>query len=397
MKYLYLITLLCFTMFSCTSVPRLLEKGDYGKAYAKAYRACTRVPAHRRKLKHIDNFVSAYAAIQAKDQARAKNFQRLTGTGKWPKLYEVYADLYDRSEDILYIAPAAARFERYPGLAPAYLEQRREEARKKAGDHYLTLTEILLPAARTGEKPAAREAFRFHERIGYFLPERDTEFAPLRDSLRDIGTLRVLLYAPGGDFARELDDATHRLNPFERNWTTILPYETGQRIDLEAELTFSHYDDRGVSENCSTREYEEEVLDRIEKKKIKERINDSTVVEKIIEIKHYKKVYAQVTECDQNAAVYAYGHLNVFRPEAGQPEWRTELSAWETWSNSYRFGSGDSRALPAFANSGSPQSPPRLGYMLGRAVRRMPNQARGHLIKRYAPKLREKQRSVTSF
>lgn len=395
MKYLSLLTLLCFTLFGCISVPKLLERGDYGKAYAKAYKHCTRVPAHRRKIKHIDNFVSAYAAIQAKDQARAEDFQRLVGTEKWPKLYEVYADLYERSEDILTIAPAAAHFDRYPGLAPAYLEQQREEARRKAGDHYLALTEPFLPAARAGEKPAAREAFHLHERISYFLPERDAEFAPLRDSLRDIGTLRVFLYTPGGEFARELDDATHRLKPFERNWTTILPFETGQRIDLEAELTFSHYIDRGASENCSTREYEEEVLDRIERKKVKERINDSTVVEKIIEIKHYIKVYASVTTCDQSASVYAYGLLNVFRPKAGVPEWRTELSAWETWSNSYRFGSGDSRALPAFANSGSPQSPPSLGYMLSRAVVGMPSQARGHLIKRYAPKLRADRRRVT--
>ena len=339
--------------------------------------------------------MNAYAAVPARDQARVEDFRQISGTEKWPKLYEVYAALYDRSEDILAIAPAAAHFERYPGLAPAYLEQQREEARKKAGDHYLALAVPLLPAARAGEKPAAREAFYFHERISYFLPERDPEFEALRDSLYDIGTLRILLYTPGGEFARELDGATHRLKPYERNWTIILPFETNQRIDLEAELVFSHYDDRGVDESCSTREYEQEVLDRIEKKKVKERINDSTVVEKIVEIKHYKKVYASVTECKQSAAVYGYGRLDVFRPEFDRPEWRVELSACETWSNTYRFGSGDARALPAFANSGSPHSPPSLGYMLSRAVVRMPGQARRHLIKRYAPKLRGDRRRVT--
>jgi|GEM_PF-2279843 len=388
MKNYYLITLLCYVSFGCTSVPSLLEKGHYDQAYARSYDLCTRVPAHRVKLKHLDNFVSAYAAVQAKDQARMREFDRISGTEKWPELYEVYADLYGRSTDILKIAPAAARFDRYPDLAPAYLEQRLVTSRKNAGDHYLGLADPLLATARAGEKPSARKAYHFHERVSYFLPEHDSEFKPLRDSLRDIGTLRVLLYVPRGEYTEELRQGLRNLEIFKRIWTTILPYQTGERVDLDAELTFSHYEDGGVSESCSVSDYEEEVVDHIEHKKEERRINDSTVVEEIVEIKHYRKVYAQVTECDQSASVNAYGRLEVFRPAAAKSEWRTDISICETWSNSYSFGSGDSRALPAFVNSGSPQLPPSVGYMVGRAVTAMPDKARGSLIRRFAPKLR---------
>lgn len=383
MKHLYLLTLL-LTFSGCQTVPELLDKGRYREAYKLAYKHCTRGRAQAPSAKHLDRFVAAYAAVQALEQDRARTLLQQPGTEKWASLYEIYDDLYGRSLDLLKVSSADARFDRYPDLAPARLEQQREGARLNAGDHYLTLVAELLPAVRGLEKPAAREAHKLHERIAYFLPERDPEFAPLRDSLVDIGTLRILLYAPEGEFAAELHRTLFGVKPIGQNWTEILCRQDGRRIDLEAELTFVDYSDSGPSESCSTTEYEEEVLDYIEKKKKEVRINDSTVVTKIVEVKHYKNVYASVTRCTQSRNVWAYGYLDVYLPGLTKPEWSKKLSTADQWSNSFSTGSGDHRALPAFANSGIRMGAPSLERMLVRAVRSLPLTAQHELKRRYS-------------
>ncbi len=395
MKNLYLLILL-LAFSSCLSVPKLLDKGRFDRAYELAYKHCTRGRAPSEK--QLDHFIEAYAAIQASDQARVSSLQREPGTEKWASLYEVYDNLYGRSLDILKVSPKDAHFDRYPDLAPAHLEQLLEEARIKAGNHYLALAEDLLPAARALEKPAARKAYQLHKRIAYFLPERNAQFAALRDSLIDIGTLRILLYAPEGEFAGEFHRVLQGLEPFKRDWTEIRSWQNGQRIDLEAELVFSDYSDSGPQQSCSTTEYAEEVLDYVEKKKVEERINDSTIVTKIVEIEHYKTVYATVTECDQSRAVRAIAYLDVYLPGRSAPVWQAELSSIDRWSNSFSSGTGDHRALPAFANSGSCSVAPSLDWMLVRAVANLPSAAQYKLKKRYAPKVsasRRKQRAVS--
>lgn len=385
MKNIYLLTLLlCSFLASCVSVPELLEKGKYEEAYALALKHCTRARAPG--TKQMYQFLDAYAAVQARDHAITKEIRRETGSQKWEALYRRYAAMHERSLVLLAVDPGGNYLSRYPHLMPARLEAEREETRRKAGAHYLALIEERLPAALSGEKPAAREAWELHQKVAELLPERNHEFAGLREELRETGTLRIILYATGGDFDRELVGATRRLRQLDREWTSIITEETGERIDLEAEIAFTHYDESSPTETCSTSEYEEEVLDYVEKKKVEERVNDSTVVERTIEIQHFKNVYATVTNCRQDASLSAYGELRVYRPGAEQPEWIATVSSWETWSNTYSFGAGDRRALPAFSDAGSFVYPPDIGSLLAGAVQGLPGAAYKALTKRYAPK-----------
>ncbi|WP_020567882.1 hypothetical protein [Neolewinella persica] len=385
MKNLYLLPiLLCFLFAGCTSVPKLLENGEFEKAYAKARKHCTRDRAP--KIKHLEQFLDAYAAVQARDYAHTTEILRRSGSDKWAPLYELYSDLHKRSLDLVTIAPRARELERHPELLPATLEAQREDARKKAGDHYLALVRPLLQPALAGEKPAAREAWSLHQKVAYFLPERNSEFKRLRTELQDIGTLRVLLYAGSGEFDYELTQGLRRFKRFDRGWTTILTQAAGERIDLEAEVSFTHYSENLPTETCNTIQYEKEVLDWVERKKVKERINDSTVVEKIVVIEHYKTVYASVTECQQEAGACAFGEVRTYLPGSEQPEWISTLSSWKTWSNTYRFSDGDARALPACPTQGGYQYPPSLHELLSNAVTAFPHHARNQLIRQYAPR-----------
>lgn len=386
MKHFYLLSLafLFSCLTSCQSVPKLLETNQPEKAYALALRQSTRGRALREK--QYVNYLAAYEAIQRENLGKALALKQTGGTAKFAELYELYSDLYDRSLELLRIAPGAADRLATNALAPAELEREREQARKLAGAHFLSRIDSLRVPALAGDKPAARKVHDFYERVDYYLPERSAEFDDEISVMKDIGTLRIEVYVPPGEGDNELLRGLSSQNPVERNWTTILPFPTNLRIDLEAEILYDRYQESGPSESCDIREYSEEVLERIEKKEVKEKVNDSTWVKKIIEIKHYKTVYAEVRECTQSAMVCAYGYVIVYPRDGEVPVWKADITGVERWSNTYSVGFGDRRALPAFANSGCYRSPPSLGGMLRRATRDLPGSAMGELKREYASK-----------
>ncbi|NJC26621.1 hypothetical protein [Neolewinella antarctica] len=387
MKKVYPLALLVLLLTSCASVPKLLDQRKSDQAYAVAHKRASRTGRSRRPLKPrvLEDYLTAYQQIQGRDLEITRALERQAGTFKYVQLHQRYGDLYQRSLNLLTVAPHEAEFTRYPALAPATLEQQREHARKRAGAHYLTSIDVLRPAIATGDKTAARAAFYDHQLVSKYLPERDVEFIPERSHFRDVGTLRIELYVPRGDGDREMATALQNLKPLARGWTDLRTQPTDERVDLEAEVVYDSYQESGLTERCATTEHEEEVLDHIERKKVKEKVNDSTYVEKIIEIKHFKTVYATVTECEQEAMVCALGFVNVFSHGGDELRYQKDLRGVESWSNTYRSGSGDRRALPAFANSGFRQSPPRFETMLRRAMQELPGQARRAIIREYAP------------
>lgn len=134
--------------------------------------------------------------------------------------------------------------------------------------------------------------------------------------------LRLWLYPiAGADFDRELTDATRRLPVANRDWTEVTTTPTrNQRIDLEAELTYLSYSSSGLQSTGSTESYSKEILDWIEKKK-KVKGNDTTLVDKIIELKHYKTIYAEVTTHAESIEVRALGKAVVYLPGGEEPLW----------------------------------------------------------------------------
>ncbi|MEL7162806.1 MAG: hypothetical protein AAFN92_18760, partial [Bacteroidota bacterium] len=296
MRHLYLpyFLLLCLLVpAGCANVPKLLDKGHYERAYEVALRRCTRGRGPL-KQKRVDEFFAAYEAVQLADFTHSKSLRRRNDGEKWAELYHVYRDLYARSLDLADLFPADVNFTGNAALLPANLEARREEARRQAGNYVLEKAAPLLPAAREGYKPAARTAYHHYaEALGY-LPERREKLLPVQDSLADLGTLRILLYAPDQTEAPRLRERLRRHDPLYCYWTAIHTRDPGTRIDLEAEVVYQDYTDSGLQESSSCRTYSEKVLDHIEKKKVKVKVNDTTEVEKIIEIKHYKTVHATV-------------------------------------------------------------------------------------------------------
>lgn len=386
--YLALATLVAIASLftSCSTVNRLLERCEFQAAYELAYRRANKTPDRLMRVgaPRYEQFIAAYAAVQAYDLSEANDLAARPGTAKYDPLFERYDQLLNRSEDILRLAPTAARFDHYRDLAPDRLFQQREAARLAAGAHYLALVNEELPAARTGDKPSARRAFELHDNIAYFLPERTAELTPQRDSLRDIGTLRVWLMAEEGYHHGLLIDYLSRREPRAEGWTEVTTRPAaGDRIDREVALAIGELSVRDYGITSSTEEHEKEILDYVEKKKEKVKINDTTWVEKIVEIEHYKKIYASITTYEQRIDARLDGELAFYPPGAYEAEFLRPLGATYRWSHEYVRITGNPKALTFCPIEGDPRTPPAEATIREETVKDIIRRAEAYILERY--------------
>ena len=355
---------------ACASVPRLIERDRLDRAYELSLKRAERRLARGKALRpaQLIEYLRAFDTIQTRDLETAWALERRPGAAKYDPLFRRYDALYARSEELLSVAPAEARFDIVPELYPAELERLRERARHRAATHYDSLGAPLRRAARVGDKPAARRAYALYDSVAFFSPERAGHLRPTPDSLYDVGTLRIHVYAVGDEGHDVIQRRLQRYTkPERRGWTEVTAWPTGQRVDLEAELSFAEANYSGVSERCSDRDYSKEIVDYIEKKRVKVEVNDSTTVEKIVEVKHYKTIRATVVTCDQSASARATGEVRVYAAGEDRVLWREELSASCSWSDTYKYTEGDERAVPGSAPSQRPGTAPSRGSMVADA------------------------------
>ncbi len=370
-------------------VPKLLEQNRYEQAYSVAAKRLanavdtTGKKRSRRRQRQIDEYQSAYFIVQKAELLRANDILANHEGDRWPELHKLYRKLLQRSIRLTSLRSDTLAAGGHADLLPATLEAKVEEARRSAGSYYLYLLSARLPAARRGDKAAARVAYGHLQHALDYLPGREAALTPLQDSLTDIGTLRIYLSAANSEYAKVINARLQQQDTWVQDWVeihTALPLE---RIDLEAELIFNDYDVTGPRQTVTSNCYSEEILDHIEKRKIKVRVDDSTEVTKTVEVKHYKTITATVTTTSQQKDLRAYGNLSVYPTNKNTAIWLDEVISQERWSNDYEDCSGDRRALPAFSCSGIWRSPPRDETMLEDALEDLADRAYYRMISEY--------------
>ncbi|MGB3800595.1 MAG: hypothetical protein WA952_12345 [Lewinella sp.] len=334
----------------------------------------------------VDRLLADFDAVQAVDFARARALDTLSREGDWPELYILYSDMHDRLAAIAAYLPLGAPTNYRGGYALEVLASRRETARLGAGDYYLELADAAIDAARSGSKPAARDAYHYLERSLDYVPEGRPEVGPLLAEMADRGTVRVRLSVTGDQQLASLaQDIAYHWKPIREDWYTVDFYDHGQVVDYEAAVQVTDYRTDGPSESTSSTTYSEEVLNYVEKKEYEVRINDSTVVIKVKEIEHFKTITATVTEVRQEFHVTAYGELSVFPSQKGVRVPPLRVYGREEWENEYEVCSGDPDALPPFTCSGFSRSPPNTAYLLEDAMEDLLLVSLRELRFRYAP------------
>ena len=365
--------------YGCNRFERLLEEGQFERAYEVAWKQAARgksvtAPERYRLLLAYDEV--QYAYLEERDRLR-----RSPDPLRYVALHRLHSAAHERARSLNRLLPDRLPNRELPG--ERQLRKDREYARVKAGEYFEHRARQHLPAARRGDKPAARTAFALLGRAGDYLPERAGELGVLRDEAQDLGTVRLLvrrsLIDPNTDFPLPLRDRPPLLRP--DNWLEVHYQRPAARVDLEADLYVDGYGVSGphYSETCD--QYSEEVLDYVEKIRKKVKINDSTYQEVVEEIKHYRTVYATVVTTTITKSAGVDGSLVVFDGPGPGPR-VLKPSGGDRWRDSCESCSGDRRALPLGCGSLC-SHPPSDDWLLGSAAGRFVDNVEHQLLNTY--------------
>lgn len=182
--------LLALMLFNCTTPTSLLEHGEYDEAVYKAIMNLQK--SKKKKEKDIIVVEEAFRKITAKDMAEIAALMARDEEVKWVKINALHNDIKERQDLISPYLPLKsskthyiADF-RFVNIIPMELD-----SRYKAAEYYYTAAQNMLAKASTGDKNAARNAFRKLTSVQtYFDAYKDTN--ELADEAFDLGHDKVL-------------------------------------------------------------------------------------------------------------------------------------------------------------------------------------------------------------
>ncbi len=341
---------LVFLLLSCVDALKILEAGEYDRAYKVSKR---QLDQRMRRDKPAANGTlvtlhDSYLALQDRAIRQIGDLQAEAHPGRWLRIYPLYIELLDRHVDV---QPYAHLYPEFPfRYDQPSLERLMEHVRLAAGDYCFQKAASSFLAARANQKLAAREAYAWLLRALEYVPEDDSYRNHLAE-MRDLGTVRVLVQAIGylnpNWHSLEASFASASSVLYNGDWLQINYLNAGGwRIDYEATLDVTSlyvsmdYEDR--SSEC----FSAEVITGY-RTETKSEWQDSVWVKVEEEVPIYETVTATITTVEQYKEATASGQIQII-PVAGlRPGGQWGASEYVDWSNTFEICSGDERALPS--------------------------------------------------
>lgn len=167
---------------ACNSGKKALQKGDYEEAVRTAVNRLRQSP-NNKKARQVLN--DAYDALVDYNLDRIRNLAFSSDPYRWDETVDLYAQLNDIYDEIKR-SPAASDVIRSPRL----FQREYEEALGKAAAARYALGAEVLPAARAGNREAAKAAFNHFIAADHYQPGyRDA--AALAEEARSLAMVRV--------------------------------------------------------------------------------------------------------------------------------------------------------------------------------------------------------------
>ena len=344
MKTLYFL-LTTILVYSCANPQKLLEKGKPDKALEISLR---RLERGKPNDKAFENFRQSAQAVAARDRRLLNDWVASSTPELWPRIFELTQQIGQRQNRMAAVQEKLKN--RGYGLQADTIPIRflAEEAREKSAIYYYALAQEYVPTARSGNRPAARQAYGFLDSCYHYFPGFRQSLA-LQQEMRRLGTTHILLRpAKGPKRYFQEDEMMSRLLsglnfPVQSGWQAIhLSPPEGQEIHLDLEIYFDLLyvspDGQDVSTCCATAEVENGYTIRKEWSP-----QDSAYVE-VKEIQ-YLQVSATVTTTAQYKDAGARLQLQLIDRASGQQSFQAQLYGEDSWSNEFTTYSGDYRAL----------------------------------------------------
>lgn len=307
-RFVYIFVILT-SMLACKSVSKMVEKGEYDKAFNYAIKKLT--GEKNKKTEYVKALEKTYVKLNT---ATIKEIDRLNAPAKpenWPTVLKLYSSIEKRQNQLDPLLPLVSQDGYVASFEMLSFRNQIKDAEDKACDFYYNNAKTLIERSeKTGDKIAARNALDELKKIdSYKLNYLDSQ--RLKDKAYSLGITRISIdiYNNLRDFhsdniERSLIDMP--LAKLDQVWKDYMINMQGNKVDFIVELELKDIFFTPERERIHTYSETKEVL--VSKEKVKEGKDSSTVV---VEKQVFEKIKADITEIFREKQSELHGNIRI--------------------------------------------------------------------------------------
>ena len=243
-KYIFILATFLF-LASCTSVEKLVERGDYDGAVLMAIKKLQ--GKKNKKTKHVQGLEEAFAKINQRDLAAASRLIDQNRDSNWDDLFAIYEKIDDRQNAIEPLLPLVSKDGYKANFKFVKTTKILNDAGNKAAAYEYKRGIELLLEGKNGDKDAARSAYSHfigtkryveHYRDAKNLAKEALYHGKTRVAVEVVNKANVIIPAA---FEREVLDI--HIADLNSRWTEYYTGNSaGHPIDVKAVLEIRDMD-----------------------------------------------------------------------------------------------------------------------------------------------------------
>ena len=345
----FFVFFLLMSSFSCTSIEKLVDSGQYDKAI---YFATNKLSGAKvNKVEYVRGLETAFKKVTDKDMAYIEKLKNEGNPESWETILSVYATISNRQESIRPLLPLTDENGKKANFLFVNTNDLEKEAKEQTINFlYSSAKDFLQEARSTKDRIPARKAYdallRLKNYAGRFL-----DVPQLEREARELGTTKILVNVQNYSqavFPAGLEDEILRLGfrDLDREWQKFDAYpERNREYDLGITLILSNVQvspgavsEKSFSEKKEIPDGFQYLLD--EKGNVKKDTAGND-----IKLPKNKVIEAQILEVFQSKSAGLSGRLEVMDLHTKGVRESRDINTVAIFENRAASFKGDERAL----------------------------------------------------
>jgi hypothetical protein len=340
---------LLMSSFSCTSIEKLVDSGQYDKAI---YFATNKLSGAKvNKVEYVRGLETAFKKVTDKDMAYIEKLKNEGNPESWETILSVYATISNRQESIRPLLPLTDENGKKANFLFVNTNDLEKEAKEQTINFlYSSAKDFLQEARSTKDRIPARKAYDALLRLKNYSA-RFMDVPQLEREARELGITKILVNVQNYSqavFPAGLEDEILRLGfrDLDREWQKFDAYpERNREYDLGITLILSNVQvspgsvsEKSFSEKKEIPDGFQYVLD--EKGNVKKDTAGND-----IKLPKNKVIEAQILEVFQSKSAGLSGRLEVIDLHTKGVRESRDINAVAIFENRAASFKGDERAL----------------------------------------------------
>ena len=345
----FFVFFLLMSSFSCTSIEKLVDSGQYDKAI---YFATNKLSGAKvNKVEYVRGLETAFKKVTDKDMAYIEKLKNEGNPESWETILSVYATISNRQESIRPLLPLTDENGKKANFLFVNTNDLEKEAKEQTINFlYSSAKDFLQEARSTKDRIPARKAYDALLRLKNYSA-RFMDVPQLEREARELGTTKILVNVQNYSqavFPAGLEDEILRLGfrDLDREWQKFDAYpERNREYDLGITLILSNVQvspgsvsEKSFSEKKEIPDGFQYVLD--EKGNVKKDTAGND-----IKLPKNKVIEAQILEVFQSKSAGLSGRLEVIDLHTKGVRESRDINAVAIFENRAASFKGDERAL----------------------------------------------------